>query len=207
MSRRLTQERGRSRLLRFTTRRLRGRISQYCRAPRDFAFLSRASFAAAVGRPNGVSSPLSSLQGSMSRTNTILLFVTKSLLEARPPNPGNMILGRNLRHGDDTFASHPVVTFRISSPDSGISPPASEYILAKPSRSPTLTIGCAFPPGSISRHQQQRWDRRIKRVFESCQISEDIQESNQSVFGVVLQAEDGIRDFTVTGVRTCALPI
>src|SRR5437870_11651304 len=99
MSRRLTQERGRSRLLRFTTRRLRGRISQYCRAPRDFAFLSRASFAAAVGRLKRVSSPLSSLQGSMSRTNTFLLFVTKSLFAVSPPKPGNLILGRHLTYG------------------------------------------------------------------------------------------------------------
>ena len=86
----------------------------------------------------------------MSRTNTILLFVTNSLLDARPPNPGNMILGRNLRQGDETLASHPVVALKISSPDSVINPPASEYILAKPSKSPTLTIGRAFPLVSIS---------------------------------------------------------
>src|SRR6266571_6805080 len=124
--RRSIQDCRRPKLLFFTTRKSFGRSSQYCRTPRDLSFLSRTSFAAAVGRPKGVSSPLSSLQGSISRTSTILLFVTKSLRDACPPNPENMILGRNLRQGDDTFASHPVVTLKISSPASVISPPASE---------------------------------------------------------------------------------
>ncbi len=183
MRRRLTQDRGRSKLFFFTTRRSRGRISQYCRAPTDFSFLSCASFAAAVGRPSGVSSPFSSLQESMSRTSTILLFVTKSLLDACPPNPAKVILGRNLRQGDEIFASHPVVALKIASPDSVIRPPASEYTLPKPSRSPARTIGYALPPDSISRHQQQRWDRRIKRVDEPCPVGQLIQESNQGVLG------------------------
>src|SRR2546425_1604766 len=185
MSRRLTQERGRSRLLRFTTRRLRGRISQYCRAPRDFAFLSRASFAAAVGRPNGVSSPLSSLQVSMSRTKASLLPVTNSLLEARPPNPVKIILGRNRRQGEQTSTSQPVAAMSISSSDSVMSPPASEYIRLRPSRSPARTGGCVRSFDSISRHQQQRWYWRIKRILKPCLIGEKIQESNQSVLGDV----------------------
>src|SRR2546428_14139375 len=99
----------------------------------------------------------------MSRTRTIRLFVTKSLLEACPPNPENIIFGRILRQGDETFASHPVVAFKISSPDSVISPPASEYTLPKRSKPPARAIGCAFPPDSLSRDHSEDLDRRIER--------------------------------------------
>src|SRR5437588_9094957 len=80
------------------TRSLRGRISQNCRAPTDFNSLRWISLAAAEGIPKGVSSPLTSLQTSMSRTKTILLVVTLSLLEAAPPNPAKTVFGKIRRH-------------------------------------------------------------------------------------------------------------
>src|SRR6266571_5919962 len=130
--RRSSQDRRRSKLFFFTTRKSRGRISQYWRTPRDLSCLSRASFAAAVGRPKGVSSPLSSLQISISRTKTSLFVVTNSLLEACPPNPAKIILGRNRRQGEQTSASQPVANLSRSSSDFVMSPPVSEYILPKP---------------------------------------------------------------------------
>src|SRR2546430_7850820 len=40
-----------------------------------------------------------------------------------------------------------------------------------------------------------------------CRIEDLLQCAGDSVFFFFFQAEDGIRDLTVTGVQTCALPI
>src|SRR2546430_5278685 len=48
--------------------------------------------------------------------------------------------------------------------------------------------------------------RRSGRRFKSCSASASPSMSVPSLF-FFFQAEDGIRDLTVTGVQTCALPI
>src|SRR2546430_11043711 len=53
--------------------------------------------------------------------------------------------------------------------------------------------------------RSQRWPRFSKQF--ACSLRRPRSERGQSVFFFFFQAEDGIRDLTVTGVQTCALPI
>src|SRR6266566_2096781 len=137
----------------FTTRKFRGQISQNCRAPADFSLRKRTSLAAAAGTPKGESSSLSSLQTSISLTRTIRSVVTKSLLDALPPNPAHTALGRTLPQGDLTSKSQPSKVFSSASPDFVIRPPHSEYTFPRPSRSPARTTGRWSFVASILRHQ------------------------------------------------------
>ena len=159
--RKFSQDHRRSIRFFLATRSSCGQISQNCRAPDAFSSLRRLSFAAAVGRPNGVNSPFSCLQASMSRTSTIRCVVIYSLLDVFPPNPEKTVLGRILRQGEITSKSQPSTTLRISSPERVIRFPSEEYTLLKPSKSPARTTEWELSVDSKSGHQEQGWYGRI----------------------------------------------
>src|SRR5205085_1872478 len=50
-------------------------------------------------------------------------------------------------------------------------------------------------------------DAGIKAAIQVSNVPKPDEAVPSFVYGVFFQAEDGIRDFTVTGVQTCALPI
>src|SRR5258706_10742142 len=47
----------------------------------------------------------------------------------------------------------------------------------------------------------------VRRCYAGDEIDMGIAQSGSSLFFFFFQAEDGIRDWSVTGVQTCALPI
>src|SRR2546427_3110949 len=50
--------------------------------------------------------------------------------------------------------------------------------------------------------------RSRRQMMVVCDFSSDVRSSDAAIIGFFFfQAEDGIRDLTVTGVQTCALPI
>src|SRR5439155_26574452 len=173
--RRSTDDQRLSILFIFTTRKFRGQISQNCRAPADFSLRKLTSLAAAAGTPKCESSSLSSLQTSISLTRTIRLVVTKSLLDALPPNPANIVFGRTLRQGELTSKSQPSNGFRISSPDFVTRPSHSEYTFPRPWRSPVRTTGRWSFVASMLRHQWQCRNGGVQGGAMSCVFRQAIQ--------------------------------